>query len=382
MTSTGGNQAADEDSLQHVDSAWYDGVRFGAMLTVAAGGAYLLLRLLESTRGPFVWVVIGLLIAIALNPVVDKIAHRLHIPRGLAIGLVLLVAAVVMVLLVVFMAPRAVTKAQEFQEELPTIVDGLRELPVVGGHIEPDTADRITTWLEDLPGRLGTDQGALARGFQTVADGIIVAAEILIVMIVTLIDGRRLATWARVQLPDERQDSATAAGAIARDIVGRYFAGSLLIAFMNGLWLLILGLALGIPLAPFVAVWAMVTNLIPQIGGFLGGSVFVLLGLTQGVGTGLICLGWFLFYQQLENHFLQPAIVGEAVDISPPGTMIAALVGGAALGVPGAMVAIPLIGTVKAIYVARHPDRSLARRGDHKGRRLLDKIRRRSKDGP
>ncbi len=377
MTSTGGSQAADDASEQQPDSAWYDGVRFGALLAVAAGGAYLLLRLMESSRGPLTWVVIGLLIAIALNPVVDEIAHRLHIPRGLAIGLVLVIAAAVMVLLIVFLAPRAVTKAQEFQDELPTIVDGLRELPVVGTHIQPDTADRITTWLEDLPDRLGTDEGALARGFQTVADGIIVAAEILMVMIVTLIDGRRLATWARVQLPDERQDGAAAAGAIARDIIGRYFAGSLLIAFMNGLWLLILGLALGIPLAPFVAVWAMVTNLIPQIGGFLGGSVFVLLGLTQGVGTGLICLAWFVFYQQLENHFLQPAIVGEAVDISPPGTMIAALVGGAALGVPGAMVAIPLIGTVKAIYVARHPDRSLAGRDEPTGRRLLDRIRRR-----
>jgi len=326
------------------------------------------------------WVLIGLLIAIALNPVVDKIAARLHVARGVAIALVLVVAGVVMVLLVVFLAPRAVTKGQEFQEELPTIVDGLRKLPIVGRHIQPDTADRMTTWLENLPGRLGTDQGALTRGFQTVSDGLIVAAEILMVMIVTLLDGRRLATWARLQLPDERQEGAAAAGSISREIIGRYFAGSLLIAFMNGLWVLILGLALGLPLAPFVAVWAMVTNLIPQIGGFLGGSVFVLLGLTQGVGTGLICLGWFVFYQQLENHFLQPTIVGEAVDISPPGTMIAALVGGAALGVPGAMVAVPLIGAVKAIYVARHPDRISSNRKESKHRRLLDKIRRERED--
>ena len=130
------------------------------------------------------------------------------------------------------------------------------------------------------------------------------------------------------------------------------------------------------PLAPFIAVWAMVTNLIPQIGGFLGGSVFVLLGVTQGVGTGVACLAWFLFYQQLENHFLQPAIVGEAVDISPAGTMLAALVGGAALGVPGAMVAIPFVGTIKAIYLARHPDRARPRTAGSGGR-LLARLRRR-----
>jgi len=364
-------------------SAWYSGVRFGVALALAAGGAYLILRLLESSKGPLTWVTIGLLIAIALSPVVDKIAHRLHVPRGVAVAIVLLLASSAIIALVVFLSPRAVEQAQEFKDELPQIVDGLRDLPFVGRFIQPDTADRLTEWLQDLPGRLGTDDGALARGFQTVADGLVVAGEILLVLIVTLIDGGRLARWARGQLPEQHQDGAAAAGAVAGDVIGRYFAGSLLIAVMNGLWLLVIGLALGIPLAPFVAVWAMVTNLIPQIGGFLGGFVFVILGLTQGVGTGVICLAWFVIYQQVENHFLQPTIVGEAVDISPVGTMMAALIGASALGVPGAMVAIPLIGTVKAIYVARHPERTRrSTSGGGKGRQLLERIRRRKKAPP
>jgi predicted PurR-regulated permease PerM len=282
----------------------------------------------------------------------------------------------VLVLMIVGLAPRAVDKARDFTDDLHKSVDGLRDLPIVGGHIAPDTGDRLTRWLEDLPDRLGTDEGALARGFQTISDGLVVAGEIFLVMIVTLIDGRRLARWTREQLPEERRAQASSLATIASDIVGRYFAGSLIIAVLNGTLIFIIGLALGVPLAPFIAVWAMVTNLIPQIGGFLGGSVFVLLGVTQGVGTGVACLAWFLFYQQLENHFLQPAIVGEAVDISPAGTMVAALVGGAALGVPGAMVAIPFVGTVKAIYLARHPERARPRAATST-RRLLDRLRRR-----
>jgi predicted PurR-regulated permease PerM len=285
-----------------------------------------------------------------------------------------------MVLVVVGLAPRAVSKAQEFRDEFPKIVDGLRDLPIVGSHIQPDTADRLTKWLQELPDRLGTDQDALARGFQTIADGLVVAGEILIVMIVTLIDGGRLARWTHQQLPEDRRDQAVSFASIASDIIGRYFAGSLIIAFLNGTLILIIGLALGVPLAPFVAVWAMITNLVPQIGGFLGGSVFVVLGLTQGVGTGVMCLAWFLFYQQLENHILQPAIVGQAVDISPAGTMIAALVGGAALGVPGAMVAIPFVGTVKAIYLARHPERARPKSQDpSKKGGLVARIRNRGK---
>lgn len=368
-------EPAESSTATPPGTAW-DGLRFGVVLAVAAGGAYVLVRLLNDVRGPLTWVVIGLLIAVALNPVVDKLAARLHVPRGLAVVLMLTVTAAAMVLMVVGLAPRAVDKAQEFTTEIPEIVNGLRDLPLVGDQIRPDTADRLERWLEDLPDRLGTDEDSLARGFQTIADGLVVAGEIFLVMIVTVVDGRRLGRWTRSQLPADHQPQAAAFAAIARDIVGRYFAGSLIIAVLNGTLLFIVGLALGVPLAPFIAVWAMVTNLIPQIGGFLGGSVFVVLGLTQGVGTGVACLAWFLFYQQVENHFLQPAIVGEAVDISPAGTMLAALVGGAALGVPGAMVAIPFVGTVKAIYLARHPERAPRREPSSSRTRLGARLRR------
>jgi predicted PurR-regulated permease PerM len=53
----------------------------------------------------------------------------------------------------------------------------------------------------------------------------------------------------------------------------------------------------------------------------------------------------------IENHVIQPAIVGEAVDLSPPTTMLAALVGGAAGGIPGALFATPLAGAVKQLYL-------------------------------
>ena len=118
-----------------------------------------------------------------------------------------------------------------------------------------------------------------------------------------------------------------------------------------GLCVLTLGLALGIPLAPLAALWAMLTDLIPQVGGFLGGSFFVLLAVTQGATTALIAAGGFVLYMNLENHLIQPAIVGRSVDLTPPTTMVAAFVGGAIAGVPGALVATPFVGAAKAIYL-------------------------------
>jgi predicted PurR-regulated permease PerM len=121
----------------------------------------------------------------------------------------------------------------------------------------------------------------------------------------------------------------------------------------------------------------MLTSLIPQVGGFLGGSFFVLMALTQGVTTALIAAGAFVVYMNLENHVIQPAIVGRSVDLAPPTTMVAAFVGAAIAGVPGALVATPLVGAVKAIYLeARGMERPAPeRRHRSRLRILLDRRR-------
>jgi predicted PurR-regulated permease PerM len=127
------------------------------------------------------------------------------------------------------------------------------------------------------------------------------------------------------------------------------------------------GLILGVPLIVLAAIWVMITNLIPQIGGFLGGSVFVVLALTEGALTGALAGVAFVAYMSAENYFIAPAIVGKAVNLSPPTTMIAAIIGGTAAGVPGALVATPLVGSVKAIFVAVRDDRGELRRAGGPG---------------
>ena len=53
----------------------------------------------------------------------------------------------------------------------------------------------------------------------------------------------------------------------------------------------------------------------------------------------------------VENHIIQPAIVGKSVDLTPPTTMVAAFVGGAVGGIPGALVATPLVGATKQLIL-------------------------------
>src|SRR3546814_18210167 len=81
----------------------------------------------------------------------------------------------------------------------------------------------------------------------------------------------------RAVVPPSRQRHAAEIGQIVYQSFGSYFAGSLFVAVLNGLVLLSIGLALGVPLAPIAGVGSLLTTFIPQIGGFLGGSLFVMM---------------------------------------------------------------------------------------------------------
>jgi predicted PurR-regulated permease PerM len=102
-------------------------------------------------------------------------------------------------------------------------------------------------------------------------------------------------------------------------------------------------------------VWVALWDLVPQIGGAAGGIPFVLLGLTRGAGTAVACAVFFVLYLQLENHVIQPLVVGRAVKLSPPATMTAALVGVSAGGVVGALLAVPFVAAAKVVYTEVRP---------------------------
>lgn len=158
-------------------------------------------------------------------------------------------------------------------------------------------------------------------------------------------------------IPEQHKERAALVGNVFRRTIGAYFAGSLLVSGMAATFVLTVGLALGVPPAPIAAIWVLVVSLIPQIGGFLSVAFFSLLGFAEGPGTGVACFLLYMTYMTIENHVLQPLIVGKAVDLSAAATMLAALIGAAVAGVPGAIIATPLVGTVKALH-AELTDRS------------------------
>lgn len=351
-----------------------------SILLLGAGTVLLweLLAVAGTIQGALSGVATGLIVALGLDPVVTGLRHRLRCGRTTGVALVAVMAAVFLVVLVLFVAPRAVRQAEEFGRELPITLGQLYELPLIGGELrDRDVATEVERWVDDLPARLDTEN--LAELTRAALNGIASLSTIGLVAIAVLLDGEGVVGRARRLLPLDQRERADRLGRTAYSIIARYFAGSLLVAALAGLYTLAVGLVLGVPLAPLAALWVTLTNLIPQVGGFLGGAFFTLLALSQGLGTGLAALALFLLWLNVENHVIQPSIVGQAVDLSPPVTILAVLVGGAAAGVPGALIATPLVGTLKGLYFELRGMSPVRATGQHPGRftRLLRRLRHR-----
>jgi predicted PurR-regulated permease PerM len=299
--------------------------------------------------------VIASLIAFALMPVVEALRRRTGWNRRYVAPIVLIAAGIIAVTTIVLVAVPTINQVQRFKKDVPKTVDQLGELPIIGPRLQD--ADASKKWINDLPKRLDVNSTPVANAAGTIADGIAATLIALLLAITLVLDGERLVGMGRQLVPPKRRPDADRFARLVYDVVGRYIAGTLFMAALAGVVVLVASLAMGVPLAPLLAVWVAICNPMPQIGGFLGAVPFVAFGLTQGAVTGVICLVVFLIYQQTENHLLQPLIIGRAVRLTPPSTMVAALIGVAAGGVIGGMLAIPLLGATKAIYMAlRSPE--------------------------
>ena len=295
-------------------------------------------------------IAVGLVVGVALSPIASDVQRRLGRSRAAAAAIVGGSMVVFFAGVILIVAPAAVEQARDFSDELPATVRELYSWPILGDRLEEaDAAGQVEETIADLPARI--DDRTIADVGERLLGGALSAVVVVITAIGVLADGPMIVRRLRGVVPPSRQPRADAVGRIVYHSFGSYFAGSLLVAVLNGIVILTTGLLLGVPLAPIAALWATLTNFIPQIGGFLGGAFFVLLALTQSPLTAFIALVVFLGYQQLENNVISPAIVGNAVNLTPPTTMLAALVGGAAAGVPGALVATPLLGAAKALYL-------------------------------
>ena len=92
-----------------------------------------------------------------------------------------------------------------------------------------------------------------------------------------------------------------------------------------------------------------ILDLILLAGATLAAIVVSGVAFLHSIPAGIVVLVFFILYQQLENHVLQPVVYGRTVQLSPLVVLIAVLIGAELAGVLGALAAIPVAGTLQVL---------------------------------
>jgi predicted PurR-regulated permease PerM len=311
------------------------------------------LYLVVRTQRVLTWMVIAAVFAVALHPPAAWVQRRLLGGRrpALATFSVFLVAVLGLTGIITAFVVPLVRQATRFAGQLPVLVDQARAgRGPVGRLLERSNA---LDWVQNNQGRIDDFVSGLtapvAGVLGGVASGIAAAVTIFVLAYLMVLEGPKVvdgtinvfepATGARIR---------RVAADCARSVTG-YVSGNLLISVICGGLTFVVLLILGVPYAGLIALFVGVADLIPLVGATLGGAVAVIAGFVHSTTAGIVVLVFFVLYQQLENHLLQPMVFSRTVKLNPLTVIVAILIGAELLGVLGALLAIPVASMIQVI---------------------------------
>jgi predicted PurR-regulated permease PerM len=326
------------------------------LTTVVVLGALFLLWQVRTFVG---WFVIALFLAAVLNPLVNWLQrrHRL-IKRPIAIALTYLGLVVVLLFVVGIFLPLLVDQINGFIKfvntaaqapEGPTkYIKGLFKQNGLGGLVQ-----RFDAELADLRKQLGEALGnvfsATGQIAISAASFLAALATVLTLTFFLILGSERyvdagVGLFAQRHQPLVRRILGQAAGAISG-----YVTGNLAISVICGVTTFVVLLVLGMPYSAPLALLVAVLDLVPLVGATLGGALLVIVGLFVEPWKAVVLLVFVLIYQQVESNLLQPLVYSQAVQLNGLVILIALLVGGQLLGIPGALLAIPVAEIIRIV---------------------------------
>ena len=144
--------------------------------------------------------------------------------------------------------------------------------------------------------------------------------------------------------------------------IGGYVTGNLVISLIAGVSSGIVVWLAGVPYAAALGLVVALLDLIPLAGATIAAVIVTLVAFAaSGLTIGIVVAVYFVVYQQVENHILQPLVYGRTVQLSPLAVLISVLIGAQVAGILGALGAIPIAGTIQVLLVdwQRHRRRAV-----------------------
>ncbi|HHU40193.1 MAG TPA: AI-2E family transporter [Propionibacterium sp.] len=341
-------------------------------LTVAAGYAWRLAALAVGVYGLY-WLLsyfsqitvpvgIAILLAAMLYPL-TQILRRLKWPPALAAITALFVLVLVVVGLLGFVGQQV---AAEWPELLEQSREGFQALVAWLGTLPFGIDDaRLNEWIAQGTAWLQTQASVLAGAAASfgAAFGSFFAglATALVAAFFFAYQGRQIfAGSVNVLVPRHYRTSVDSAALRGWTSLVAYMRSAVIVAAVDASGVALAAFILQVPLVAALFALTFFLSFIPIVGATLAGAVAVALALvSHGWVTALIMLGAVIVVMQLESTFLQPLVMGKAVDLHPLAVLLGITAGAIISGILGALVAIPVLAFgVAFVRALRNPQSS------------------------
>jgi predicted PurR-regulated permease PerM len=315
-------------------------MKVAAGVLLVLGGA----RVLLAIGDILVLVLVSLILALGFQPSVVWLERR-GLSRGRAVGLGLLAGAILIGAFLALVLPGVIRQVVELARAAPEYIE---------------RATRESGFLADLNERfdleariqdLGSEAPETVLGLVGSFAGLVINSLTVLVLTIyfTVNLPRMRAGVARLL---GRQDREEFEGIYDQSIrrVGGYVQGNLLISAIAGITSFVALLIIGVPFAAALAFLVAILDLIPSIGATLGAAMAAVVAAFAGLPEFIATVAFFIVYQQVENYVIQPRVMGRTVETSTGVVILAVLIGGALLGVVGALLAIPTAAIIKVVF--------------------------------
>jgi predicted PurR-regulated permease PerM len=313
----------------------------------------IVLEVLWIARHVLTWIFIALFLTLALNPAVDRLERRIK-RRALATGIVYLATLAAIVGIGWLFIPTLVDQVNDFARKVPDYLDDLTKGRGRLGFLQEKyhLVDKARDALQEggaakLFGVSGTAV-AVAKGVVT---AVVATLTIAFMTFFMLLEGPKwMERFYSLLKPASRRRWQKVGHDIYR-VVGGYVTGNLLISLIAGTLTTVVLRITGVPFAIALGLIVAILDLIPLAGATIAAIVVGTVAFLHSVPAGIIVVAFFIVYQQLENHLIQPVVYGRTVQLSPLAVLISVLIGAELAGVLGALAAIPVAGALQVIFL-------------------------------
>ena len=312
---------------------------FGALGALVA---LFLAQQLLSISSILILLVMALFLAVGLNPLVEWFMKR-GATRGFAVLVVLTMVLTLFVLFVVAVVPVISDQITLITENAPRWLRQLQSNDTVQRiDARYDVVSRIESYITGGGFSQQAFGGVLGVGL-AVLSALANTLIVLVLMIYFLASLPSIKHAAYSLAPASRRPRVSELGDRIIRSTGSYVAGAFVVAICAGLSTLVFTFIVGLGEYAFALAFIVgLLSLIPVVGSVISGVLITALGLTVSPTVAIICLVYYVAYQQLEAYVVYPRIMARSVDVPGSVTVIAALVGGGLLGVIGAVIAVPV----------------------------------------